>query len=107
MELEGAVPDGSCVDADGYLWSATWWNGIQGSRVRRIDPATGKVVFEVHTPDGTSRVSCCCFGGPNLDILFITTAGEGSDATKEPHAGGLYAIKLEGVKGKLEHRFQI
>jgi sugar lactone lactonase YvrE len=59
-------------------------------------------------PDETSQVSCCCFGGPNLDILFITTAGEGkAAASKEPHAGGLYAIKLDGVKGRLEHRFQI
>jgi len=107
VDLEGAVPDGSCVDADGYLWNATWWGGIQGSRVRRIDPQTGKVVFEVNMPDGTSRVSCCCFGGPDLDILFITTAGEGKDATKEPNAGGIYAIKLAGVKGKVEHRFQV
>ena len=107
VELEGAVPDGSCVDSDGYIWNATWWGGLQASRVRRIDPKTGKVVFEVNMPDGTSRVSCCCFGGPDLDILFITTAGEGKDAAKEPHAGGIYAIKLAGVKGKLEHRFQV
>ena len=88
------------MDADGYVGSATWWNGVQASRVRRIDPATGNVVFEVHMPDGTSRVTCCCFGGPELDILFITTAGEGSDATKEPHAGGLYAVKLKRCQGQ-------
>ena len=106
VEMEHAVPDGSCVDAEGFLWNATWWNGVQGSRVRRIDPSTGKVVFEVHMPDETSQVSCCCFGGEQKDILFITTAGEKRDRNKEPHAGGLYAIKLTGVKGRLEARFQ-
>ena len=99
VDLEGAVPDGSCVYAEGYVWSATWWNGIQASRVRRVDPATGKLVFEVHMPDGTSRVSCCCFGGPELDILFITTTGEGSDATKEPHAGGSSVLTPGGCVG--------
>ena len=109
VDLKDAVPDGSCVDSDGYIWNAIWWNGIQTSRVRRIDPNTGKVVFEVNMPDGTSRVSCCCFGGSNLDILFITTAavGDDTDEKKEPHAGGIYAIKLAGVKGKLEYRFQV
>ncbi|CAB9499618.1 regucalcin (senescence marker protein-30) [Seminavis robusta] len=107
LELKGAVPDGSCVDADGYLWNATWWGGIQSSSVRRIDPNTGQVVFEVFMPDSTSRVSCCCFAGTNLDILFITTAAVEPDLVKEPHAGGLYAIKLAGVKGRLEHRFQV
>jgi L-arabinonolactonase len=107
VELQGAVPDGSCVDSEGYLWNATWWNGHASSRVRRIDPRTGQVVFEVLMPDSTSQVSCCCFGGPHLDILFITTAATNRDVTLEPHAGGLYAIKLDGVKGLLEHRFHV
>lgn len=43
-------------------------------------------------------------GGENLDILFITTAAEGRDSEKEPHAGAIYAAKV-GVKGRKEGRF--
>ena len=102
---EDAVPDGSCVDAEGYLWNAVWRSGMGPGMVQRIDPITGTVVFTVHMPDTTSQCSCCCFGGPDLDILFITTAHEHRDVAKEPHAGGLYAVKLP-FKGKLESRFR-
>ena len=61
------VPDGLAVDVDGNLWSARWGAGAvicydpKGNERARIDlPA-------VH-------VSSCCFGGENLDTLFITTA---------------------------------
>lgn len=66
------------------------------------------MIFTVHMPDTTSQVTCCCFGGLDLDILFITTASENRDAAAEPDAGGLYAVKLP-FKGTLESRldFQI
>lgn len=98
--------DGSCIDAQGYLWNATWRQGQGPGMVDRIDPTTGEVVFRVHLPDSTSEASCCCFGGPNLDILFITTAWEHLDPSKEIHAGGLYAVKLPlGMVGLKEKRF--
>lgn len=73
------VPDGSCVDADGYLWNAVWKSLFVQSYVQRIHPTTGQVVFTVYVPHGTSQVTCCCFGGRDLDILFITTAAESTD----------------------------
>jgi L-arabinonolactonase len=100
-------PDGSVVDAQGFIWNATWRQGKGTGMVDRIDPSTGKVVFTVHLPDGTSEASCCCFGGRNLDILFITTAWEHLDPNTEPHAGGLYAVKLpQGISGCQEKRFR-
>jgi L-arabinonolactonase len=101
-------PDGSVVDAQGYVWNATWRQGKGTGMVDRIDPQTGEVVFTVHLPDETSEASCCCFGGPNLDILFITTAWEHLDPSTEPHAGGLYAVKLPPeMSGCKESRFII
>jgi sugar lactone lactonase YvrE len=97
------VPDGSCVDSEGYLWNAVWMAGEAPGRVQRIDPSTGHVVFTVHMPDTTSQVSCCCFGGENLDILFISTSAEGVDPVKEPHAGGLYAVRVP-FTGRKESR---
>lgn len=91
---EVGVPDGSCVDSEGYVWNAIWKNGIEPSCVQRIHPVSGKVTFTVQVPDTTSQVSCCCFGGKNLNILFISTAGESRDMEHEPHAGGLYAVRL-------------
>lgn len=98
--------DGSCVDAQGYVWNATWRQGQGTGFVQRLDPTTGEPVFTVHLPDSTSEASCCCFGGPDLDILFITSAWEHLDPSKEPHAGGLYAVKLPpGMCGLKEKRF--
>ena len=74
-----------------------WSNGSIPQRDRWSLPST--------LPDATSQVTCCCFGGPDLDILFITTAAESVDPVKEPHAGGLYAVKLT-YHGRPESRLQ-
>ena len=100
---EVGVPDGSCVDSEGFLWNAVWRSGAGPGMVQRIDPSSGEVVFTVHMPDGTSQVTCCCFGGQNYDVLFITSAAESRDAAIEPNAGGLYAVKLP-FRGKPESR---
>ena len=42
----------------------------------------------------TSQVKCCCYGGEELDILFITSACIGLKNNQEVHAGGLYAVKV-------------
>ena len=101
------VADGSCVDSDGYVWNAVWRSGEGPSYVQRIHPIDGTVVFTVHMPDNTSQVSCCCFGGKHYDILFITTAWENLDPMTEEHAGGIYAVKLQGIVGCPERRFQL
>jgi sugar lactone lactonase YvrE len=102
-----SVPDGACVDTEGYLWNAIYnWSEdatIATGQVIRIHPVTGEVVYTVRLPDSTSQVTCCCFGGQNLDILFITTAAK----TKEdlqPHGGAVYAAKVP-FTGRKEFRF--
>jgi sugar lactone lactonase YvrE len=80
-------PDGSCVDAEGCLWNAEWG----ARRVVRYTPA-GKVDRVVDVP--ADKPSCCCFGGPKLDTLYITTADR----------AGLFAV-TPGVKGLAESRF--
>ena len=106
-ETTTGVPDGSCVDSEGFVWNAVWRNGEGPGMVNRIDPSSGEVVFTVHVPDTTSQTSCCCFGGKNLDILFITSAWENLDPSTEIHAGGIYAVKLKGFKGRKEGRFAL
>lgn len=71
---EEGIPDGMTVDARGNVWSARW----DGFAVVHHDPS-GKVVETIRLP--VAKVSSLCFGGPDLDMIYITTAGgrPGSD----------------------------
>ncbi|MFC1414426.1 SMP-30/gluconolactonase/LRE family protein [Streptacidiphilus sp. N1-12] len=81
-ELSGD-PDGMTLDAEGNLWVAFWG----GSAVRCLSPE-GKLLETVELPTG--KVSSCAFGGPDLNDLYITTAGGGPGA--DPGAGSLYRV---------------
>ncbi len=92
-EGDGA-PDGATVDAEGFIWNAHWG----ASRVVRYAP-DGSIDRVVPLP--VPQPSSCEFGGPGLDILYITSAREGlSDAALDgaPLSGGLFAFE-PGVKG--------
>ena len=95
------VPDGMTIDSKGMLWIALW----NGSAVTRWDPSTGKHLSTVSVP--CPRVTSCCFGGPRLDVLYITTASDslsdGSDSLY-PFAGGIFAAHVD-VSGRPEHKF--
>lgn len=89
------VPDGSCVDAEGYLWNAVW----EGYRVERYAP-DGRLDRVVEIP--VAKPTCCDFGGPDLQTLYITTSRLGADAAllaREPLSGGLFAYRTD-VRGK-------
>ena len=73
---------------------------VEGA-VTRWDPQS----WPVYCSNGWSlpcrQVTSCCFGGPNLDQLFVTTARQEMDAVAikaEPLAGGLFQSDV-GVKG--------
>jgi sugar lactone lactonase YvrE len=93
-------PDGSCVDADGCLWNAEYGGG----RVVRYTPK-GKVDRVVELP--VKNPTCCCFGGPQLDVLYITTAAQRlseAELEAEPLAGSLLAVR-PGSTGLPESRY--
>ena len=95
------VPDGMTIDAEGMLWIALH----DGSAVTRWDPASGEHLATVELP--CSKVTSCCFGGENLDQLFITTARHQLDPDqleKQPLAGGLCVAEV-GVAGLLAQTF--
>lgn len=71
VQVENGGPDGHCIDGEGKLWIAEW----NGSRVRRWDPNTGECIYEIKVP--SLQITSCCFGGKNLDELYITSAYDG------------------------------
>jgi sugar lactone lactonase YvrE len=97
VEVDKSIgrPDGLTVDAEGFLWTALW----AGHAVARWNPASGDMVAKVECP--AANVTCPAFGGPNLDVLYFTTAQKGRDdaeASPEPEAGNLFAANV-GVRG--------
>ena len=90
-------PDGMTVDAQGCLWIAMW----AGGRVVRLSPA-GELLSEVVVP--VEQPTSCAFGGPDLDVLYVTTAREGLDHASAP-AGSVLAVRGLGVTGLPARRF--
>lgn len=93
-------PDGSTVDADGFLWNAEF----NAARVVRYAP-DGRIDRVLPMP--VSRPTCCAFGGPQLDVLYVTTASQQmtpEELEAQPLAGALLALDV-GVRGLPEPRF--
>jgi len=91
-------PDGSVVDAEGYVWNARWG----GSCVVRHAP-DGRVVQTVELP--AANVTCPAFGGPDLRTLFVTTARKNlseAELAVQPGAGGIFKLDDAGVGGQKE-----
>lgn len=94
------LPDGSCVDAEGFIWNAQW----SGRRVVRYAP-DGRIERIVSMP--VLNPTCVAFGGVNLDTLYITTARYRMSADQlgaDPASGALFAIK-PGVRGLPDAKF--
>ena len=93
-------PDGSCVDADGGLWNAEYG----GWRVVPYTP-DGKIDRVINVP--VANPTCRCFGGAQLDTLYITAATQRltpQDLAKQSLAGSVFAVR-PGVRGLPEARF--
>jgi L-arabinonolactonase len=84
-----AVPDGATIDAEGCLWSAQWG----GARVVRYAP-DGRIDLALDVP--VSQLTCVAFGGPALDLLFVTSARAYLDEAAlrgQPHAGDVFVYQ--------------
>jgi L-arabinonolactonase len=97
---EGALPDGAAVDVDGCVWSAHWGAGC----VVRYTP-DGRIDRTIQVP--ACQPTCVCFGGPDLDVLCVSSAREGlneASLQSEPHAGAVFLYRT-GVRGIPEPEF--
>ena len=96
------IPDGSTVDSEGYVWNARW----NGWCVARFAP-DGTLDRTVDMP--FQQVTCPMFGGPGLDVLYVTGArvnlSEDVLAGQE-QAGSIFAVTGTGCTGLPEPRFK-
>ena len=97
----GGAADGSTVDAEGYLWNAQVYDG----KLIRYAP-DGTVDRVIDMP--VKKVTSVMFGGPNLDILYVTSMAKpplprfpGDGVLR----GALFALTGLGVTGIPEPRF--
>ncbi|XP_026736790.1 regucalcin-like [Trichoplusia ni] len=91
-DLKG-YPDGMTIDTDGNLWVAIFGQ----SQVLKIDPRKKKVLETIEIP--VPQVTSVTFGGPNLDILFVTTACVDFEGKPDRPSGTTYAVSGISARG--------
>lgn len=91
--LQRGLPDGSTVDAEGYLWNTRPGAGC----IVRIGP-DGRFDQAIELP--IPHPTTCTFGGTDRRTLYVTSAGTGQRL-----AGSLFAMRTS-VEGLPENRFK-
>ena len=89
------TPDGSAMDAEGFIWNARW----DGHCLIRFAP-DGSVDRLVELP--VSHPTSCVFGGADLSTLYVTSAAP-ADASGQ--FDGALLMADVGVRGLACHRF--
>lgn len=103
------VPDGMDMDSQGHVWTAIWFGG----RLKRYAP-DGSLEREIHFP--VRQTSAVCFGGEDLGDMYVTSSATdkadklmppGYDVTAAPRGGGLFSLRLEGIRGRPAFRSRV
>ena len=92
------LPDGSCVDGEGYLWNCRFFGGC----IVRVAP-DGEIENVIEMP--VQNITTCTFGDSDRKTLYITTASIEA-SPRDRLAGGLFAIRTR-TQGQPENRFAI
>lgn len=85
--------DGLTVDCDGFVWSAHW----EGGCVTCYRP-DGSIDRQLRLP--APLLTSCTFGGPDLDVLFVTSARWDMDdhaIARHPLSGSVFAVRTGAV----------
>lgn len=87
-EMEGGVPDGICLDAEGAIWVAD----PRGKRVIRYSEG-GRVLDEIGF--GDRGAYACMLGGPERRHLFIVTNFDSGPAAEAGTDGAIEVIEVD------------
>ncbi|KAK7508219.1 hypothetical protein BaRGS_00000458 [Batillaria attramentaria] len=97
-------PDGMTIDLDDKLWVACWRAGA----VYKFDPETGKTLQKIDIP--AKQTTSVCWGGKNLDELYVTCArcGMTDEYVREtqPLAGSVFKVTGLGAKGRPAYMYE-
>lgn len=96
-------PDGAAVDVDGCYW-------ICGNDAGLIHQYSPQGVLLRSLPVPASKPAMCAFGGPDLDILFVTSIRPGDVSPDQPGLNGAVfalAIDTRGLPEPLFSRFPV
>lgn len=92
---QGSGPDGCAFDSEGGLWMAL----VRVGALARYD-LQGRLTHRIELP--VAYPSALCFGGPNMDELFVTTIRDsGRLAASGLLDGAVLKISGLGFKGQL------
>ena len=97
----GGAFDGGTVDSEGCVWNAQVYDG----RLVRYTP-DGALDMVIEAP--VRKVTSLMFGGPDLDVLFVTSMAKPPKPTNPGDGiqrGQLFAIRGLGITGVPESRF--
>jgi sugar lactone lactonase YvrE len=92
------LPDGSSVDAEGYLWNCRFFGGC----IVRVAP-NGSVDRVIEMP--VRDVTTCTFGGGDRKTIYVTTASPDAPIWNR-FGGGLYSIET-AIEGQPENQFRV
>jgi sugar lactone lactonase YvrE len=99
MNRHPGRPDGAAVDAEGGYWSCANDAGL----VHRFLP-DGRLDRSIAVP--VAKPSMCAFGGPELDLLFITSITPAAPSEgHNPALAGAVFVTRPGVHGLPEPLF--
>lgn len=76
------------MDVENRVWLAHWG----GARITCFSPE-GERIGRVNLP--VPQVTSCCFGGPDMSTLYITTAARNLDMNEFPLAGALFRVQTQ------------
>ena len=92
-DLDPYVPDGICLDAEGYIWVADPRNGCL------IRVAEGGTIAEKIDLDSGEYAYACALGGPDRKTLYVcagTGSGEYAKARREAEIRSV-SVEVAGV----------
>nr|ACL11811.1 hypothetical protein [Mycolicibacterium brisbanense] len=89
---DAGLPDGLCIDTDGFLWVAMWG----GHQIIVLSP-DGDRIRSIPLP--VAQPTSCAFAGTNRDVLIVTSARDNLGANATPADGSVLAIYDTGSQG--------